>query len=300
MEDTEMKEVQGQSYVSIAWKQIVLLLVAALALSSTFYTISEGERVVITRFGDPIADHVEAGLYMKRPFFDTVNELEKRLFIYDAEPKALQATDKKYLVVDLTALLYVKDGVLFLRKVGNVSGAIGRADNTLYSQLRDVLGNVTLQHAVGEKRDQFMEQVAKGAEKELAEFGIGLAVLVSSRTDLPEENKASVFGRMEAERARIAAQYRAEGEAEKSVLIATTDREYAVITSTARAKGETIRGEGDAGATAIYTAAYGKDPEFFRFYRGLETAMRTTGKGEDTRFFLSGKEPHLAELFGNK
>jgi len=283
----------------LLYKQAILLIVAVTAISSTTFVVDERERVVVTRLGNPVSDITEAGLYFKRPFVDTVHSRDKRLYVYDSEPKSVPTSDSKLLVVDLFGFLYIKDGIRFFQKVDNIPAALLRVETVLYSELRDVVGNHRLEELVGGDRDKFMEDVTKRAGKSLDEFGIGIKIALSSRTDLPSQNKKSVYERMNAERNRVAVKNRAEGEAQKVRIMAEADRDYVIVVSEAKALAEKTRGEGDAQATKIFNDAFGKDPEFFRLYRGIEAAKLSLGGAGDTRLILSGREPHLQSLFGS-
>jgi membrane protease subunit HflC len=288
-------------YISTAWKQLLAVFLLLFVINITTYVVDESERAVVLVMGDPVEDVTQAGLHFKRPWpFSKVRFLEKRMVTYDSEPKAIPTKDKKLIIADLFAFIYVKDGILFLNKVDNMPAAMQRVDTVLYSELRDVLGNIDLSDIVTKSRDGYMEEVQKRSETALAQFGIGIKLALSSRTDFPQQNKAAVYERMKAERERIAGEYRAQGDAEKKRITAETDRDYEIVVSEARKDAEKLRGEGDAEATRIYNEAFGKDPEFFRLYRGLQTAKATLAGSGDTRIILSGTEPHLSALFDKK
>lgn len=288
------------NYLAMAWKQITIFLLALVAWNLSTFTVDERERAVVLVMGKPVEDITEAGLYFKWPApFSKVRMLPKWLVPYDAEAKAIPTRDKKLIVADLFAFVYVNDSILFLNKVDNMPAAMQRVDSILYSELRDVLGNYNLNDIVTTKRDEYMTEVKNRSEKALAPFGIGIKLALSSRTDFQEQNKAAVYERMKAERGRIATQYRAEGEAESTSIHAQADREYEITVSVAKREADILRGTADAEATKIYNDAFGKDPEFFRLYRGL-LAGKATLAGGDTRFFLNGNEPHLKALFDKK
>lgn len=289
------------TYGKVFLLQLAALLAAAFVVFGSMVVVDERERVVVTRFGDPVREITDAGLHFKRPWpFERVTSIEKRTFIYDSDPKVLPTKDKKLLVVDLFAFLQVVDGVRYLQKLDNMQAAMPRIDTVLYSELRDVIGKHDLEEVIGAKRDIFMKEIADNAGAKLAEFGIGIVLARASRTDLPKENKQAIYARMSAERASIAKTTRGEGEANKQTIVAEANREYETTVSLARSKAEKTRGEGDAEATRIYNTAFGKDPEFFRLYRGLSAARVTLGKEVDGKFILDGNEPHLKALFDRK
>ncbi len=288
------------TYVSTAWKQLLACFLAILVISMTTFVVDERERAVVLVMGNPVHEITEAGLYFKWPYpFSKIRTIEKRLVIYDAQAKAIPTHDKKLIVADLFAFIYVKDGILFLNKVDNMPAAMQRVESILYSELRDVLGNYDLPDIVTTKRDEYMDEVLRRSVKALDTFGIGIKLALSSRTDFPDQNKAAVYERMKAERGRVATEYRAQGAAESTSIHAAADRDYEITVSVARRDAEILRGTGDAEATKIYNEAFGKDPEFFRLYRGLQAAKATLAGG-DTRFFLNGSEPQLKALFEKK
>lgn len=288
------------SYISTAWKQVVAFFFLLIVVSVTTFVVDERERAVVLVMGNPVREVTDAGLHFKWPWpFSKVRTLEKRLVIYDAQAKAIPTHDKKLIVADLFGFIYVNDGILFLNKVDNMPAAMQRVESVLYSELRDVLGGYDLADIVTTKRDEYMGEVLKRSEKALAPFGIGIKLALSSRTDFPTQNKAAVYERMKAERGRIATEYRAQGDAENQSIHAEADRDYEITVSIARRDAEVLRGAGDAEATKIYNEAFGKDPEFFRLYRGLQAAKATLA-GDNARFFLNGTEPQLRALFEKK
>lgn len=280
--------------------QLAALIVLFVLTHSVMVVVGERERVVVTRLGNPVREITEAGLHFKFPWpVERTTFIDKRIFVYDSEPKVISTADKKLLVVDLFAFLRVKDGIRYMQKLDNRSAAMQRIDTVLYSEMRDVIGNHTLEELIGPKRDMFMQDIVRNSSSKLEDFGIDILLARTSRTDLPAENKASIYARMTAERGSIAQTTRAEGDAEKTRITAEADREYETQVSLAKATSEKTRGEGDAEATRLYNLAFGKDPEFFRLYRGL-LAARATLTDKDTRVILDGTEPHLKALFDRK
>lgn len=274
-----------------------LIALAVFALvSSIVYSIHETERVVITRMGKPVREVVDAGAHLKWPWpIEKVNVQEKRMFIYELEPRPISTKDKKTLIVDLFAFLYITDGVRFLEKVGSLAIAGSRVDTVFFSELLDVIGKHNLSEVIGDKRDIFMEEIKKNGGVRLAEFGLGVATVRANRTDLPQQNKASIYANMSSERMSDATRIRAEGTSEKTRIESEGDREYITIVSTAKATGERMRGEGDAEATKLFNETYSKDPEFFDFYRGMQAA-EVIMKDSNAKLILKGDEPHLKHL----
>ena len=152
--------------------------------------------------------------------------------------------------------------------------------------LRRVLGGVTFQDVVRDKREELMKRIAKQVNDEGKEYGVEVVDVRIKRADLPRPNSQSVFARMKAERDREAAEFRAEGAAAANRIRATADREVTVLTAEAVRKSEQLRGEGDGERNRVFADAFGKDPDFFAFYRSMQ-AYDTSMKAKDTRMLLS-------------
>ena len=276
----------------------VAALLTAWIAQSTIYTINDKERAVVTWLGkEPVADVTDAGLHFKLPWpFNMVRRLEKRMFIYESEHATMSTKDKNQIVIDLFAFVQISDGILFYQKVGSEEIARSRVDTAVFNELRNVIGNHNLTEVIGDRRDTFMEEIRINIEPELAAIGLSVPLVRANRTDFPEQNKASIYDNMSSERRSVAAKYRAEGASEAERIRAAADQQFTTTVSNAERQALTIRGEGEAEAARISNEAYGKDPEFYDFYRGLQAA-RNTLTGEDVRYLLTGDEPHIRSLF---
>ena len=256
----------------------ILVLVALFALS-TMIMVDETEQIVILQFGKPIRTIKDPGLNWKFPApFQTSNSFEKRLLEYDVPPEEILSKDKKSLIIDNYVRWRIVDPLLFLQTVRAVPTAKTRLDDIVYSELRQELGTHDMVEIITETRELIMEKVTKASNEETSKYGIEVIDVRIRRVDLPRENEASIYARMEAERKRQANKFRSEGEEEAQKIRAATDRDKTVILAEAYKKSQLIRGEGEAKALDIYAASYSKDSDFYEFTRTLETYEKVIDK----------------------
>ena len=247
----------------------VLLL---LFVFSTIIIVDETEQIVILQFGKPIRTITEPGLNWKFPApFQTSDTFEKRLLEYDVPPEQILSRDKKSLIIDNYVRWKIVDPLLFLKTVKAVPTAKTRLDDIVYSELRQELGNHDMVEIITENREIIMEKVTLASNEETSKFGIEIIDVRIRRVDLPRENEASIYARMEAERKRQANKFRSEGEEEAQKIRAATDRDKTVLLAEAYKEAQQIRGEGEAKALDIYATSFSKDPGFYEFLKILET-----------------------------
>ena len=255
------------------------LVLAALFALSTIIMVDETEQIVILQFGKPIRTIKEPGLNWKFPApFQTSNSFEKRLLEYDVPPEEILSKDKKSLIIDNYVRWRIVDPLLFLQTVKAVPTAKTRLDDIVYSELRQELGTHDMVEIITETRGLIMEKVTKASNEETSKYGIEVIDVRIRRVDLPRENEASIYARMEAERKRQANKFRSEGEEEAQKIRAATDRDKTVILAEAYKKAQKIRGEGEAKALDIYASSYSKDSDFYEFTRTLETYEKVIDK----------------------
>ena len=279
--------------------QFGVVILALIALNMVVYTVDETERVVVLQMGKPVREVKDAGLYFKLPWpFQSARVLEKRLLKYDATPREIITKDKKTGVVDVFSYFQIADGIRFLQRTGTAANAQGRLDDIVYSELRNDMGGRDFDAILNRDRMTIMSVVTDRSAKQMPEYGIQTSLIRMNRFELPNENKESVYNRMIAERSRQAGQYRSEGKELAQGIRSGADRQVAITVAEAEEIAQKNRGEGDAEAARLYNEAYGKDPEFFRIYRGL-IAARSTLNG-DVKFILKGNEPHLRAVFGQR
>lgn len=249
---------------------LVVVVLIIIAVNSVFFTVREDQQVVVTRLGKPVRVLKKAGLSYRVPFIEQLTFFDRRLLEYDSNPTEIITQDKKSLVVDNFSRWRIVDPLKFLRTVQTEVGAQARLDDIIYSELRLELGRKELLEIVALERAQLMDQVTKESNRKAVEYGIEIVDVRLKRTDLPLENMKSIFGRMQAERNRIAGQYRSEGKEEAQKIRANTDRERDILFADAYEKEQKVKGVGDAKSIEITAQAFGQDTEFYSFNKSLE------------------------------
>jgi membrane protease subunit HflC len=249
---------------------LIIVVLAAFILNSVFFTVREDQQVVVTRFGKPVRILRDPGLNYRTPFIERLTYFDKRLLEYDSNPTEIITQDKKSLVVDNFSRWRIVDPLKFLRTVRDEIGAQARLDDIIYSELRLELGRKDLVDIVAKDRAELMDQVTEESNRKAAQYGIEIVDVRLKRADLPPENLKAIFGRMQAERNRIARQYRSEGREEAQKIRAETNRERDILLADAYEKEQNIKGVGDAKSIEITAQAFGQDTEFYSFNKSLE------------------------------
>ncbi len=268
-----------------AFSLIVLGLAAALAYFS-FFIVDQTQQALVLEFGKTKKVIKDPGLKWKIPFVQTVEFFDKRMLDLDTSPQEVIASDEKRLVVDSFARYKIVDPLLFFQTVRNERGARLRLGSILDSSLRRVLGTATLQDVVRDKRTSLMSLISKFVNAEAKSFGVEIIDVRLKRADLPEENSQAIYKRMQTERQREAASFRARGQEEALRIRATAARQVTILKAEATRDAQKIRGDGDAKRNEIFAKAYGKDPDFFAFYRSMQ-AYEEGLQSEGTRLVIS-------------
>jgi membrane protease subunit HflC len=291
---------------------VVLLLVLIVGYS-TFFTVYQTRQALVVRLGNPVRVITEPGLNMKVPFIDAVIYIDKRLLTIEqpaqeviassgdnANTGAGQAGER--LVVDAFARYRITDPLKFYQTVGP-DGASSQLAILLNSTLRSVLGEATLTDVVRNKREELMVRMRDQLDHDAQPFGIHVVDVRIRRADLPEQNSEAVYHRMQTERQREAAEFRAQGSQKSQAIRAKADRDVTVLVADANQQSEQVRGQGDAERNRIFAEAFGQDPDFFAFYRSMQAYERSMPQSNtrlvlrpDTDFFRyfadpSGKMP---------
>jgi membrane protease subunit HflC len=264
---------------------LIVLFVAVVVAYSSVFTVQQTEQALVVRFGAPVNIATEPGLYFKAPFIDTVIPVDKRILDLENPSQEVIAFDSRRLVVDAFARYRIKNALRFYQSVGTIQAANLQLTTLLNAALRRVLGEATLIQIVRDERENLMRKIRDQLDHEADGYGIGVVDVRIRRADLPEANSQAVYQRMQTERQRQAAEYRAQGGQKAQEIRANADREATVIVAEANSQAEQIRGEGDAERNRLFAEAYGKDADFFAFYRSM-TAYENGLKSSDTRFLL--------------
>lgn len=282
---------------------IVALII--LLLRSIFFTVSEKELGALTHFGELRRVITEPGLYMKFPEpVETIRKFEKRIQVLDTLPVEYLTHDKKNIIVDCYICWRVADVEEFIKRLSDVKNAEIRLKDITASTLGSMLGRQPLSSLISCDPEEMelntlMDSVTRQcAEIASAEYGVEILEIQMKWLNLPEQNKYSVYDRMKAERARMARKYRAEGESEATRIRAEADKKRREILAEAYEKAEKIKGQGDAVAMRTYAEAYGKDEDFYRLVRTLESYRKFLN--EKTTIILSSDSELLKLLEGGK
>jgi membrane protease subunit HflC len=262
-----------------------LLIVALIIAYSTLFTVYQTRQALVVRLGQPVRVVTEPGLNYKIPLVDNVIHIDNRILDLENPAQEVIASDQKRLVVDAFARYRIKEPLKFYQTVGTVERANQQLSILLNSALRRVLGEATLTQVVRDQREQLMARVREQLDNEAQAFGISVVDVRIRRADLPEQNSQAVYQRMQTERQQEAAQFRAQGSQRSQEIRARADRDVTVLLADAQSKGEQTRGEGDGERNRIFAEAFGRDPEFFAFYRSMQ-AYEAGLKSGDTRMLL--------------
>ena len=263
----------------------VLAVIAAIVGYSSLFTVYQTRLALVVRLGQPVRVVTEPGLNFKVPLIDSVIYVDKRILDLENAAQEVIASDQKRLVVDAFARYKINDALKFYQAVGSIEGANSRLSTLLNAALRRVLGEATLTHVVRDDRAMLMARVREQLDREAAAFGITVVDVRIRRADLPEQNSQAVYQRMQTERQREAAEFRANGSQRSQETRAKADRDVTVLVAETQAKADAIRGEGEAERNRIFADAFGKDPDFFGFYRSMQ-AYETGLRHNDTRMVL--------------
>lgn len=265
---------------------IVGVLVALMFLSGALFSVDQRQNAVVFQFGEAVRVIEAPGLNIKIPFIQNVQFFDKRILDVKAEAKELTASDEKRVIVDAFAKFRIVNTVEFIKTVHNYQGAALRLNKILESAMRTVIGKVPLNTLLTEERAKLMLQIRDLVYLEAKNFGVEVIDVRILKSDLPPENSASIYTRMQTDREKEANQIRAEGNEEASRIRSKADKEAKIILANAYMDAQKNKGLGDAQAAHLYSQAYAKDPEFFKFYASLN-AYKLSLLKENTQFVLS-------------
>ncbi|PLW75486.1 protease modulator HflC [Cohaesibacter celericrescens] len=264
---------------------IIAAVVAVVGLSSVFI-VYPYEQAVITQFGRIERAVQEPGLYVKVPFIQNVEYIDKRARYLEESAREVIASDKKRLLIDSFTRYKITDPILFKQKAKFIPNFESQLSGFMGSSLRDVAADFDFQEIVRDKRDLLVEAIRVAVNDKAARLGVEVVDFRVRRADLPKENSEAVYRQMQTERQQEANGIRADGEQLALQIRSIADRNATVIVANARRDSEITRGEGDAERNGIFAAAYGKNTGFFEFYRTMQAYERSLSNG-DTRLVLS-------------
>lgn len=258
------------------------VLLAGLA-SSSLFVVDERQHALVFQLGEIKRVIDEPGLKFKIPLIQNVRYLDKRILTMDTpEPERFITAEKKNVLVDHFVKWRIIDPSLYYISVaGDEARARTRLEQTVNASLREEFGRRTVHDVVSGERDRIMEEMRTKADLDARKIGAQIVDVRLKRVELPSEVSESVYRRMEAERKRVANELRSQGAAEAERIRADADRQREVILAQAYRNAQTIKGEGDARSTEVYSQAFSKDPEFYSYYRSLEAYRQSFSSKTD-------------------
>lgn len=302
-------------------RSTMILVIAALlllVLSRSVFVVDQSEQAILVQFGQPVGEVISTpGLHWKKPFIHEVRRFDKRVLPWDGDVSQVPTLGREFVLVDTTARWRIANPLQFLRSVRDEQGARTRLDDIIDSVVRDIISGTSLEEIVRSKdwqvdvknleaemitrqdvdltkpkkgREMLEQEMRLAASKLMPELGIELVDVRIRRINYIDSVRAQVETRMISERQSIAERFRAEGQGRSSEILGEMSRELRTISSEAERKAAETRGKADAEATKIYGDAFGADPEFYAFFRTLESystmgANTTLMLGADAEFF---------------
>ncbi|MCY4593023.1 MAG: protease modulator HflC [Alphaproteobacteria bacterium] len=263
-----------------------LIVVLGVLVTSSMFIVEQTQQAIVLFFGKPQKTIQEPGLNFKIPFAEEVVYYEKRVLDLDPPTERVILADQKRLDVDSYARYRITDPLLFFQTTRQISGVPGKLSPIINSSLRRVLGNENLLDILSKKRATIMVDIQKAVNDAVTRFGMEIVEVRVRRADYPEQTRSNIENRMKSEREREAKEFRARGFELAEGIRADANKQKVVILAQARKEAETLRGVGDSEAIKIYADAFGKDPDFFSFYRSMQ-AYRESMASADTTMVLT-------------
>ena len=265
---------------------IPFIVVLAVVAYQAVFIVQEINQAIVLQFGDPKRIITKPGLNFKIPFIQNVAYLDRRVLNLDTPPEEVIAADQKRLIVDAFARFKIVDPLKFYISVGNERVARSRLATIINSRIRSVLGTQQLATLLSTDRAVHMATIQNDVNTEAQNFGITIVDVRIKRADLPQANSEAIYKRMQTEREREAKEFRAQGAEMAAKITSTADKEVTVILANANKQSEIMKGEGDGQRNRIFAQAFGRDPQFFAFYRAMQSYEKAL-IGGDTSLILS-------------
>ena len=279
------------------------ILLVGVVIFQSLFIVQEISQAIVLQFGDPKKIITKAGLNFKLPFIQNVVYLDKRILNLDNDPEEVIAADQKRLIVDAFARFKIVDPLKFYISVGNERVARSRLSTIINSRIRGVLGTQELATLLSTDRARQMQIIQSQVNDEAKNFGINIVDVRIKRADLPPANSEAIYKRMQTEREREAKEFRAQGAEIAQKIRSTADKDVTVILAQANKKSEIMKGEGDGERNKIFANAFGRDPQFFAFYRAMQAYEKALIGGETSlvlspdsdffKFFGKSIKPNL-------
>jgi len=282
---------------------VPIIILVGVVIFQSLFIVQEISQAIVLQFGDPKKIVTKAGLNFKLPFIQNVVYLDKRILNLDNDPEEVIAADQKRLIVDAFARFKIIDPLKFYISVGNERVARSRLSTIINSRIRGVLGTQELATLLSTDRARQMQIIQSQVNQEAQNFGINIVDVRIKRADLPPANSEAIYKRMQTEREREAKEFRAQGAEIAQKIRSTADKDVTVILAQANKKSEIMKGEGDGERNKIFANAFGRDPQFFAFYRAMqayekaliggETSLVLSPDSEFFKFFGKSIKPNI-------
>ena len=265
---------------------IPIIIVLGFVAFNTLFVVQEVKQAIVLQFGDPKKIITKPGLNYKIPFIQNVVYIDRRVLYLDNPSEEVIAADQKRLIVDAFTRFRIVDPLKFYISVGNENVARSRLATIINSRIRSVLGTQELATLLSVDRAKHMATIQRNVNTEAQNFGINIVDVRIKRADLPQANSEAIYKRMQTEREREAKEFRAQGAEMAAKITSTADKEVTVILANANKQSEIMKGEGDGQRNKIFASAFGRDPQFFGFYRAMQSYEKAL-IGGDTSLILS-------------
>tara|TARA_B100000945_G_scaffold318685_1_gene324115 strand:- start:2193 stop:3059 length:867 start_codon:yes stop_codon:yes gene_type:complete len=265
---------------------IPFVVILAFVTYNTLFVVQEVKQAIVLQFGDPKKIITKPGLNYKIPFIQNVVYIDRRVLYLDNPSEEVIAADQKRLIVDAFTRFRIVDPLKFYISVGNENVARSRLATIINSRIRSVLGTQELATLLSVDRAKHMATIQRNVNTEAQNFGINIVDVRIKRADLPQANSEAIYKRMQTEREREAKEFRAQGAEMAAKITSTADKEVTVILANANKQSEIMKGEGDGQRNKIFANAFGRDPQFFGFYRAMQSYEKAL-IGGDTSLILS-------------
>ena len=272
--------------------------ISLFVFGSSVFTVKEGYQGILLQFGEVISEKsIQPGLHFKVPFIQKVVAIDKRVLNLSSESREVIALDQKRLIVNYYTKYRIVDPVKFYKSVKNEFVLQNRLRPIIESQMREQIGSNTLISLLRDARSSIMEKIRLGAGRSAYDLGVEIVDVRIKKTDLPEENSAAIFRRMQTDREKEAKEIRATGIEESHIIRSFADKESKIILAEAYRKSQILKGEGDAKAAQVLNTSFSLDEKFFEFYRSLQSYIYSLADGK-TKFLLTSDNEFL-DIFVN-
>lgn len=276
---------------------IVVLGIIGLIGFSSYFVVHETRQALVLEFGAVERIVLEPGLHFKVPW-ESVIQLDRRVLEYDAEVEEIPTVDQSQLVINAFARWRITDPETFFKRINTEAAMEEQLSTFITSNLRRTFGSTDIRTLLSEERAELMNRISRNVSQEAEQYGIEVLDVRLKRVDLTERNTQAVFERMATEREQEARRIRFEGERESRTIRADADRQSRVIVAEATRDGEISRGEGDAQAQEIANNAFGRDVEFYRFWKSMAEYRRSLADGE-AKYVAPPGQHDFFEYFGD-